>query len=52
MTIEELKDIIAGGETLTIEFKSDEKRLPDGELVDALSAMANSRRWTFYTLAN
>ena len=43
MTIEELKDIIAGGETLTIEFKSDEKRLPDGELVDALSAMANSQ---------
>lgn len=43
MTIEELKKIVEGGETLTVEFKSDVKRLPDGELVDALSAMANSQ---------
>ena len=43
MTIDELKKIVEGGETLTVEFKSDVKRLPDGELVDALSAMANSQ---------
>ena len=43
MTIEELKDVIAGGETLTVEFKSDVKRLPDAELVDSLAAMANSQ---------
>lgn len=43
MTLEELISIVTGGETLTIEFKSDVKRLPDGELVDALAAMANSQ---------
>lgn len=34
MTIEELKDVIAGGETLTVEFKSDLKRLPVLEHID------------------
>ena len=43
MTIGELKNVIAGGETLTVEFKSDVKRLPDSELVDSLAAMANSQ---------
>ena len=43
MTFEELKKITSGKETLTIEFKSDVKRLPDGELVDSLAAMANSK---------
>ena len=43
MTLAELKTITSGKETLTIEFKSDVKRLPDGELVDALAAMANSQ---------
>ena len=43
MTLEELKTITSGKETLTIEFKSDVKRLPDGELVDSLAAMANSQ---------
>lgn len=43
MTVEELKTIVAGGETLGVEFKSDVKRLPDGELIDALAAMANSQ---------
>jgi ATP-dependent DNA helicase RecG len=43
MTFEELKKIVEGGETLSVEFKSDVKRLPDGELVDALAAMANSQ---------
>ena len=43
MTIGELNGLIAGGETLTVEFKSDVKRLPDSELVDSLAAMANSQ---------
>ncbi|MBR5548721.1 MAG: putative DNA binding domain-containing protein [Kiritimatiellae bacterium] len=43
MTLEELKTITSGKETLTIEFKSDVKRLPDSELVDSLAAMANSQ---------
>ncbi len=46
MTAEELHRLIAGGETLSVEFKSDVKRLPDGELVDALAAMANSQGGT------
>lgn len=29
-------------ETLTVEFKSDRKRLPDGDLVDAVVGMANA----------
>ena len=33
MTIEELKKLIAGGETLTVEFKSDRKGLPDRDLL-------------------
>lgn len=43
MTVEELKKLIRGKETLTVEFKSDEKRLPDSDLVDSLAAMANSQ---------
>lgn len=43
MTLEDLKQFVAGGETLTVEFKSDVNRLPDRELVDALAAMANTQ---------
>lgn len=42
MTAEELKDIIARGETLCVEFKSDRKCLPDSELVEAAAALANT----------
>ncbi|MBQ9431954.1 MAG: putative DNA binding domain-containing protein [Kiritimatiellae bacterium] len=42
MTVEELNQIIASGETLSVEFKSDRNRLPDSELTDALAAMANA----------
>ena len=38
----ELKDILAAGETLTVEFKSDVKGLPDRDLVAAAVAMANT----------
>ena len=38
----ELKDVLAGGETLTVEFKSDLKGLPDRDLVAAVVAMANT----------
>lgn len=38
----ELKDILAGGETLMVEFKSDDKGLPDRDLVAAVVAMTNT----------
>lgn len=43
MTVDELKRIIARGETLSVEFKSDKNRLSDSELTDALAAMANAQ---------
>jgi ATP-dependent DNA helicase RecG len=39
---QELKHVPAGGETLTVEFKSDLKGLPDRDLVAAVVAMANT----------
>ncbi len=42
MTPERLSEIIAGGETLVTEFKSDRTCLPDRELVEAVVAMANT----------
>ena len=39
----ELKGILARGETLTVEFKSDLKGLPDRDLVAAVVAMANTQ---------
>lgn len=33
---------LPSAETLTVEFKSDQKRLPDDELVEALACLANS----------
>ena len=36
MTLEELKKIIDGGETLTVEFKSDRDKLSDRALVVAV----------------
>ena len=38
----ELKTILAKGETLTVEFKSDTKGLSDRDLVAAVIAMANT----------
>ena len=38
----ELKTLLAVGETLTVEFKSDAKGLPDRELVAAVVALANT----------
>lgn len=46
MTLAELQVLVAGGETLTVEFKSDKRRLADGELVDAVAAMANAQGGT------
>lgn len=42
MMAEELKKLIVGGETLTVEFKSDRKGLPDRDLVEAVVALANT----------
>lgn len=38
----ELKALLAAGETLEVEFKSDAKGLPDRELVGAVVALANT----------
>ncbi|HIJ57870.1 MAG TPA: ATP-binding protein [Deltaproteobacteria bacterium] len=38
----ELKTLLAKGETLTVEFKSDVKGLSDRDLVAAVAAMANT----------
>jgi len=38
----ELKTLLAQGETLTVEFKSDAKGLPDRDLVAAVVSMANT----------
>lgn len=42
MTVEELRKIIARGETLCVEFKSDRDKLSDRALVEAVAAMANT----------
>lgn len=42
MTAQELKEIIARGETLCVEFKSDKQKLSDRDLVEAVVAMANT----------
>ena len=36
-----MEQLLAGGETLTIEFKSDRKAVPDRELIAADVALAN-----------
>ena len=38
----EIEAILSGGETLTVEFKSDIRGLPDRDLVSAVVAMANT----------
>ena len=43
MTNDELRDLVAGGETLAVEFKADppDQMLPDGNLVQAAVCLAN-----------
>ncbi len=41
MTAQEVQNLIAKGESLTVEFKSDKDRLPDAEWMDAVVCMAN-----------
>ncbi|MFH1118126.1 MAG: ATP-binding protein, partial [Pseudomonadota bacterium] len=50
MTVNEqiLRDILEKGETLTVEFKSDVKRLSDRELVAAVVALANTEGGELY----
>ena len=42
ITAQQLERIRAGGETLTVEFKSDRGCLSDRELVEAVVAMAEA----------
>ena len=46
MTEQELRALIAGGETLTTEFKSDQGPLPDNDLIEAIVCLANGRGGT------
>lgn len=46
MTEQELAALIAGGETLTTEFKSDQSLLPDNDLIEAIVCLANGRGGT------
>jgi len=43
MTEQELRTLIAGGETLTVEFKSDQGPLSDNDLIEAIVCLANGR---------
>lgn len=38
----ELQELIQQGESLTLEFKSDVKRLPDRDLIAAVVSLANT----------
>ena len=46
MTPEELRAIIAGGESLGVEFKSDRGPLPDADLLETIVCLANSQGGT------
>lgn len=48
MNEHELKDVLDKGETLTVEFKSDVKPLPDREVVVAVVALANTEGGDLY----
>lgn len=39
---QEIEDLLQAGESLTLEFKSDRKRLPDSELVATIVSLANT----------
>ncbi|MBN1317960.1 MAG: ATP-binding protein [Anaerolineales bacterium] len=46
MDASKLQTLITGGETLTVEFKSDRGPLPDNDLIDTVVCMANSKGGT------
>lgn len=46
MNEETLRALIAGGETLTVEFKSDQGPLPDADLIEAVACLANGQGGT------
>lgn len=46
MNEQELRAFLAGGETLTVEFKSDQGPLPDADLIEAVACLANGQGGT------
>jgi ATP-dependent DNA helicase RecG len=46
MTEQELRDLIAAGETLTVEFKSDREPLSDAALLETVVCLANGKGGT------
>jgi len=43
ITLDQLTDIIAKGEQLDIEFKSDRRTMPDREIYEEVVSLANSK---------
>jgi ATP-dependent DNA helicase RecG len=43
MNEQALRELIAGGETLTVEFKSDRGPLPDADLIETVVCLANGQ---------
>ena len=39
---DQLQDLIAGGESLTVEFKSDRRQISDKEIYEEIVSLANS----------
>ncbi len=46
MNVKELRALIAGGELLTVEFKSDRGPLPDADLIETVACLANGQGGT------
>jgi ATP-dependent DNA helicase RecG len=46
--IDQLRDLIAGGETLTVEFKSDRRQISDKEIYEEIVSLANSAGGTLF----
>lgn len=43
ITLEQLTDIIAKGERIDVEFKSDRRTMPDREIYEEVISLANSK---------
>jgi len=46
MNEQELRAFLAGGETLMVEFKSDQGPLPDADLIETVACLANGQGGT------
>jgi len=51
ITEQEILQLIQGKESLTLEFKSDKKKLPDRDLIAAIVSLANTDGGTLRVLS-